>query len=706
MYNSDKTEPVDQKYSSIHTLPFVLSGLLILIGSFLQIYSTWGFNIWGEFSKAFSSLIIISGRVIILLTTYKPIGNYVNNLILSVFHLTEKFPKVITFPIVSTGILWLFLAFRSKALIYGDGYYMVDSLTATINTELVGQERLQFLSIYIYRWLTGIIMNNFNTTPELTIGIINGIGGLIGFWGIYFLSKRITVNRTDKLLLIFIMLSSGATLLFFGHIENYTWPVALSLWMMYFTIGFIKDKNSATPMFLFVLLATLWHIIMINTLVLSILALIIKKYKNLQGLFKLKNRYLMIIAVSGLFIIVILNQTLNYLITMGYSWILVKVWPTPNNNYWFLSPAHMIDILNLLFFLMPSGLMIILLFIKKSTSDSISILLGWYALIIFLEIFWIDPLIGTSRDWDLLAFAGFPLSAWAGYKFIKNVHHLKKQGILMLSSAILILMHISPHVYEKHNLDIATSRLDRLLWNCPHYQIEYDLAYRCLSWGAILQSEVGRPDLAHRYFRRRIEAAPDSIASALAWFGISDSFMEVKQYDSAVIYLRQAVVLKPNNIGYLYKLGMIYTELNQYKNAVDIAKKITILEPNNDRTLFGAGVILIRCNQPELARKILERSHALNSKNWDVAANIGVTFLKTQQPDSVIFWTKQALDLNPTIPFLYINLIKAYTSLNQPDNAREVFNQYKKIEPDPDKIKNIEQIIFMQPLSNNFEDHQ
>lgn len=698
MNNSGNQELSDNNYNSINTLPFFFTGLLLLIGVFSPSYSAWGFNIWEEYNHTSASLIIIFSLVVTLLIGYKPVQNNVNNLIESLINFSDKIHKVIVSLIISTGFLWLFIALRSKALIYGDGYSMVDSFTAALGTELVGQEKLQSLSIYFYRWVSSIIINNFDTTPELTIGIINAIGGLIGFWGVYFLSKILTDNNTSKFILFFILLSSGATLLFFGHIENYTWPVALSLWTLYFAIGVLKDKNSVIPMFLFALLAAAWHIIFINTLVLSVLAVIIKKYNNLNGLFKFQDRYLKILAAAGLFIIIALNQFINFKITMGYSWIFVQVWPSPNNNYWFFSPAHLLDIFNLLFFLMPSGIMIIifLIFTKKfrlDNPDTISTLLGWFALVIFLEMFWIDPLIGASRDWDLLAFAGFPLSAWAGYKFIKSIHHYKKQEFLVLSAGIVLLLHIGPHVYEKHHLEIAASRLDRLVWNCPHYQADFDLAYRCLSWGAILASRVGRPDLAQRYFRRRIEAAPDSNATAVAWFGIGEYFAEAKQNDSAVVYLRHAAALKPKNIGYLYDLGMIYSELRMCERAVATAEYLTTLDPENDRTLFGASTLLIKCNKPKLARAVLKKAYALNAQSWDVAANIGVTFIQTQQPDSVIYWSLRAIDLNPSVPFLYENIITAYVSLNQWSNARHIFDQYKMMETDLNKIKRIEQML-------------
>jgi len=220
MNNSVNQELSDKNYNSINTLPFFLTGLLLLIGAFLPSYSVWGFNIWGEYNHPSTSLIIILSLIVTLMFGYKPIQNNVNNLIDSLINFFDKIHKVIVSLIVSTGILWLFIALRSKALIYGDGYSMVDSFTAATGTELVGQEMLQFLSIYSYRWLSGIIMNNFNTTPELSIGIINAIGGLIGFWGVYFLSKRLTDNKTSKLILFFILLRRGNILLFFVHIEN------------------------------------------------------------------------------------------------------------------------------------------------------------------------------------------------------------------------------------------------------------------------------------------------------------------------------------------------------------------------------------------------------------------------------------------------------------------------------------------------------
>ncbi|MFH2048758.1 MAG: tetratricopeptide repeat protein, partial [bacterium] len=650
--------------------------LLLIIGSLIPSYFTWGFSSYSVLPIYIPIIAIIAGTILaqLLITTTS----------------IEKFNSYIIHAILllTAGVI-LFLM-RSNGLVYGDGFMVLDNyINYSGNIMTLSNNLMKPFDVLLYAFTYKLVSSIANFTPKTIISIISVAGGMVGLAAIWRLSNLLAEKKWDNLYYFLGMLSSGSTLLFFGHIENYTWATSCSLWMLIYTIKYCRQKSSIWKMITFGLLSFGFHILTLPGGAIILIALLYR-FELLQKL-KLTMGFIFLL----LFVFVSTIAVVFHIFSLPQFF--VPIWPLPEVPYWVLSPFHLIDVLNETILVAPLGLSFFLLipFFKKNNihKDNISyIIIGTMAAGLFASSFWLEPKLGAARDWDFLSFYGFPLTLFALYKLRHALSDNLSKGMLIIVSVVSIFC-LLPNVMERMNLQRAVDHLDPVLWDSPQHALEYGHARRAMIWGTILQSEANRLDLAQRHFRRRIEAAPDSSSSAVAWFGIGDYFAEAKQYDSAIVYLRQAAVLKPENIGYIYRLGMILAEINQYQSAIAAAEYMAELESDNDRTLFGAGVIFLKCNQPEKARMVLKKAYALNPNNWDTPANIGVTYLQTHQPDSVIIWTRRALDLNHKMLLLYTNLINAYISLNQLDNARDVFNQYKMIEPNPDNIKRIEQIL-------------
>jgi len=680
MTNSSESQKINlnnnQSFNFQLLFIIIIPVLLMIIGYLLPSYFTWGFSSYSVLPLYVPLIAVIAG--VVLTQTLITISNHE---ILNSFLI-----KSVLF--VMAGII-LFLM-RSDGLVYGDGFMVLNNyINYSGNIISFSNNIMKPLDVLLYSGTYKVVSSITNLEAKTIISLVSVIGGMVGFAAIWRLSDLLAENKWDNLYYFLGMLSSGATLLFFGHIENYTWATSVSLWMLVSTIEYCRQEASKWKMIFFAVLSFGFHILTVPAGIIVLIAMIYHK----EWFTKLR---LLLGKISLLtFATVATIAVIFHLFSLPQFF--VPLWPLPEVPYWVLAPSHVIDILNEIILVAPLSFSIFLLtpFFKthKDQKDNIPyLLIGTMAAALFSSSFWIEPKLGAARDWDFLSFYGFPLTLFALYRLRHILPNILSRRLLILIGAVSIIC-LLPNIMERMSLQRSVNRLDPILWDTPQHEIEYGHARRAMVWGTILQTEANRPDLAQRHFRRRIEAAPDSASSAVAWFGIGDFFAEAEQFDSAVVYLHKAAVLKPENIGNIYKLGSIYLELRMFENAIATAEYMINLDPNNERTLFGASGILLRCKQPEHARTVLKKAYSLNSHNWDVAANIGVSYIQTQQPDSVIFWTKRALELNPSIPFLYENLIRANILLNQWNTAKNIFRQYQIIEPDKNKVKRIEQML-------------
>jgi tetratricopeptide (TPR) repeat protein len=567
-------------------------------------------------------------------------------------------------------------------------------MTAPLGTELIGKENLQILSINFYRILSEIIISYFNSTPEITLGIINIIGGIVCFWGLYFLAGRLSAVKNTRLLIFFSALASGATLLFFGHIENYTWLAALSIWTFYFALGYINDENGWLPMALFCLLAILWHAIAAYLIIIIFITFLLKKSKQDFKFFNIPNNYLMIVSGAGLFIFILIIQSSGVLKSSDLPGVFVPILPSLDNNYWFLSVGHIVDILNLLFFNAPLGIIFSIMFIfgrrLNQNEDKAAVLLSWFAFLTLMIVFWIDPELGAPRDWDLLSIAGFPISLWGIYIFTKRFNNPNLHLTLIIPAIIVLLLNLSPHIYEKHDTKLAVNRLDRLLWDSPHYQKEYDDGYRCLSWGITLTKMLDEYEISKKYFYRRIGASPNS-ASAL--FNLGQVYNSQNNYDSSEIYFEQAARLEPDNKIYMLKLADAKQKQKKFEEALHYLEISERLDPNNATIYTTKGIISYTLGDIQNAIHQFKIGYNMNPNGFDENYNLGSIYYATSIYDQAYPLLVKANQINPMFNDVYEYLIPVMLALGKEIEAIQTLQRYKSINPNAKSLEYYQQQI-------------
>ncbi|MFZ5979694.1 MAG: hypothetical protein ACOYVF_03600, partial [Candidatus Zixiibacteriota bacterium] len=478
-------EPAAKPEYIVHPLQWLLASVILiyLFGTLLPVHFTWGFNIWSVFPAPTALSVLILAALLMIIPVRSRFHMKYEGLKQSAYAYLLKNNRYFNLILLSLGLFVIFYIFRSRALVYGDGYLVLSYLTAPEYSFDINTFFMKPLEVLLQRGIFSLLSGFISTAPENIPAIVNAVGGVSGFWALNRIARTITGRDNNHWVIMTGFLGSASVVLFFGYLENYTLVTALSLWSLAFAMGYMKGQNGPLPSVIMGLLAVGFHVLAVSFLIASILAILIKNEKNKAFIKKKPGKIYGVITILS-FIIALIFQVLNI---PDY---IVKIWPDANNRYWFFSVAHLVDILNLLLLVAPVGL-IVLLFNIISKPDEKEIehteyLLILTALLSFLITFWVNPELGAPRDWDLLSLCGFPLTIWGIYRLSRRYPQPMLQMRFLFPFGLLTLILLVPNLYEKNHLSVAAGRLDRMLWDDAHYQTDYKSAERCIYWSYIL----------------------------------------------------------------------------------------------------------------------------------------------------------------------------------------------------------------------------
>jgi len=676
---------------------FSIIVLLHLVGAIFPEYYTWGFNYWGLFPLPLAIGILILAFILLTPPVVGLVGRFCERFITALSRFQDKSNLWLS-GVVATIILFiLFYIFRSRALVYGDGFMVLDNQTNLEKTFEFGVYYMKPLVVLFHREAYRILSSFLPYSPDVILGLINIFGGLVAFWALFRIAFLLASERFTRWFVILGTLTSGTVILFFGYLENYTWPVSISLWSLAFTVGYIKNKNAGWLALLTAVVAAGFHLFTLPFLFIAIFAVLLKQRivkRSFDKMFWYVNWGL--VAIS--FLVVLVFQ-----ITRQQEFF-VRIWPVENHPYWFLSGYHLLDVFNESILVAPIGLLVLLymIFMRPQIRESIPVeerLLGTITLMTFLFAFWIDPELGAPRDWDLLSFFGFPFTLWGLMRMRRLRPDMFNFQKLLFPVLILILINIIPNLYEKNHLSLAVDRLDKVLWDDPHYQANYREGQRCLSWGYTLRKNVGDDDRAVKYFYRRLQARKDSYQS---WYNLGEIYTNREQTDSAYFCLNKAVSYIYTDAMMLAKLSNVELGMGKFQDALEHSRQAEKLEPDNASIQTQLAILYFRMNKKKEALKYFHRAFELIPKKTDHIVNLGLYFYNNGMYDSAYYYLKMAETQGKTPPRVaaYNALVITAMALNKYDEARRVLSILEKINPDSPDLEQLRmRIREMKPKS-------
>jgi tetratricopeptide (TPR) repeat protein len=602
------------------------------VGALLPGAYTWGFSQWAVLPKFLwisvlllywlTTLYLLSARSRLYLTNAADTAK------------ARTLSPVLWIVILAVGGV-LFFVFRSRAYFYGDGYQILGWSHQRVFSPLIGSELHEPLSTILYRTATALLSPLFAGESELPCAIASVIGGTIALAGLLRFCWLAAEDLKVRLFILFTALTSACTLLLFGWVEHYTWSLAALLWTIAFTAQYFQTHKRLWLPVLTGMVAAAFHLLL-APIPLLVLVIAFPRKRRLPHTSLWLN---MLIVASSIVAALVVTEVAPMIS-------IVPLLPSKINPYWALSLEHLRDIFNLVLLVAPLGsVFVLLLFTRKKDlfQSELVQFLGSLTLTIFLISFWIDPVLGAPRDWDVLSMFGLPLSLLGALAIDAKLKH----GISVHSLVPVVFLAailIAPNVYEKHNENIALARLDGLIWQDPHYQVGYQKAFRCISWGTCLEEHTDRPDMAEKYFRRRMEA--DSSCD-ICWFNLGEISVKRGDLDSAVVRLGTALRMSPTTPVYLALYAKALQDAKQEDKLRPLLPQLAGLETTNLKALTAVAVVL--GNKGDLTASLRASRLAFRISPWDyvVNENLGLVFSRLGPPDSAIYYLNRCIPKEP-----------------------------------------------------------
>jgi len=161
--------------------------------------------------------------------------------------------------------------------------------------------------------------------------------------------------------------------------------------------------------------------------------------------------------------------------------------------------------------------------------------------------------------------------------------------------------------------------------------------------------ESGNHDKAieiYKYLLVRYADEPVAVEYANAYLG--DLFLTLKKLDLAEDHIKKAIDLKPQNPGYRYILGFVYSHRRRWDKAIPEFEIAVKQEPNNGEYLRGLGWATYSSGDVGKGLFLLKEANRLAPDNANILTDLAVVYLSSVNMDKAREYAERAVQLDPT----------------------------------------------------------
>ena len=623
--------------------------LLHLAASFFPRLRLWGVSQLGYFSPEFRVALSAGALLILIPAVSEPLTRALTVIFARIADSFRKTKTRLLYLAISLISLIPFWLLRAKTPLLGDGYLRAGELKFGVLLYIT--EPLDFhLHLLVYRL--------FGLGGQTTYAVLSCLaGGLYVFLALA-LSHALGKDGKERLLVFLILASTGATQLFFGYVESYSFMYVGVVAYVFFGIRYLQGKSGFLWACLSLLLAISFHLSALFVLP-SLLSLAFARPSESGGRIGGSRRFTnLVISVCLTFIIVGGVQLLR---TRAHEESPLSLFIHPfggvESSYSFFSPAHFLDFINHQLLISPVGpvLWIVLpaLFWRKiDFRDKVIRFLIWITACSYGFALSVDPKLGYARDWDLFAFSGLSVTLLGLYlasgflgggiraapvakpepadRGVNSVIDLRRITLLLVVTSLFSTL---PWILINASEQKAVARFEDLLkidearaahgWETLACYFrdkgEHQKTIRLWQNAVALKpipryfAVLGNAYLRLKRYDEAIPALERSIRMAPHRVGIEHSHRSLGvclsakgHYDEAVSHLRKAIDLAPGRAEFHYIMGNTLGKAGRYEEAVPYFETVLRLNPAHVRTYKLLGIALARMGKKEEARGYLE----------------------------------------------------------------------------------------------------
>jgi tetratricopeptide (TPR) repeat protein len=585
----DNLNAVGNKYRLI--IAAILLSAVYIVAGLVPINSLWGFN----HLKYFPIYVSVIYAIVVLILIIPDVADKITSLLSRLAGLFQALPRPIQIIVISVFAGLIFYLLRVHVHSLGDGYQRIFEIE---------KGRLysptEPLDLFLHAALYKLLLLYGNHSAELSYVVISIVSGIVLINTIYLFKFPEKIPISTAFLIKILIIASGGLLLYFGYVESYSLYYLFSVLFLLWSIRYLISGKGLIVASVILSLAIASHITALFLLPGFIYMIYLELKNKTQKSFI--SRYLPLIIVGlvaiGMLVQEYLKQTSSIIRATSFSDFLLPLYS--NNNYSVLSPHHLYDVLNQILLITPFCFLVIALVLlnKKSNLDQRRLFRFLLILTVVagLTISVIDPKLGYARDWDLFstpaAVFGLSLTILLLIRYLNgglskySTFIIGSFSILFLSGWILLNSSEMKQLTRAEDLLSLSSKgrgygTEMLAYyyriNKKDNQKAIELYQRIHGFekNARVYKELGKTQRnsglfedAKQSYYKALMMEPDN---PLVLNEIGQIYMDLKDYDSALIVLRYAHQLIPGKTSIIESLALAHIFKLHYDSALALA---------------------------------------------------------------------------------------------------------------------------------------
>jgi len=626
-----------------------------LLASFFPNLRLWGINQLHYFSLEFR--IAVSAVVLLILIprvnkilTRALAGSFA--WIVGRFRKTNKYLLYLAISVLSLIPFWLL---RAETPLLGDGYLRAGELKLGVLLSIT--EPLDFyLHLLVYRL--------FGLDGYTTYAVLSCLAGGLYVFLTLLLSHLLGKDGKEKVFIFLILATMGATQLFFGHIESYSFMFVALLAYIFFGIRYLQGKGAFLWAGLFLLLAASFHLTALFVLP-SLFYLAFARFSAASGSKAARLKFAnIVVLICVVFVIgAALHLRGTYLTEETVGSPLIYPFGGGESYYSFFSLAHLLDFLNHQLLISPVSLVlwaVLLVLFRREINfrENVVRFLIWITACSFGFALLADPKLGYARDWDLFASCGLSITLLGLYLTVSLLRDRAKaapgagperadrRGTVMdLRRVTLLLVATSfvstlPWILINATEQKAVARFEDLL------KIDEKRAAHGYETMACYFRDKGEHEKTIGLWKNAIAINPIPRYYAV----LGNAYLRMKRYDEAIEALEKSIGMAPNRRGIQYShrsLGVCLSAKGRYDEAVSHLRIAIDLAPGRADFHYIMGNILGKAGRYEEAVPYFETTLRLNPAEIKSYKLLGIAFARMGKKEEAERYLETYLRLAP-----------------------------------------------------------
>jgi len=629
--------------------------LIHLAASFFPHLRLWGISQLHYFSLEFR----IGLSAIALLILIPRVNKILVDALAGVFAwIAGKFRKTnryLLFSAASALSLVPFWLLKAKTPLLGDGYLRAGELKLGMLLSIT--EPLDYyLHLLVYRV--------FGLDGYTTYATLSCLAGGLFIFLILLFSHLLGKDGKERLFIFLILATLGATQLFFGYIESYSFMYVALLAYTLFGIRYLQGKGAFLWAGLFLLLAASFHLTALFALPsLFYLAFAGSSASAGSRAARLKFANIVVLVCVVFMVGAVLHLRGTYLTGETVGSPLIYPFGGGESYYSFFSLAHLLDFLNHQLLISPVSLVlwaVLLVLFRREINfrENVIRFLIWITACSFGFALLADPKLGYARDWDLFASCGLSITLLALYLTVNlfrdwpkaasgpGPERADRRGTVMDLRRVTLLLVVTsfvstlPWILINATEGKAVARFEDLL------KIDENRAAHGYETMACYFRDKGEHEKTIRLWKNAVAIKPIPRYYAV----LGNAYLRLKRYDEAIEALEKSIRMAPNRLGIQHShrsLGVCLSAKGRYDEAVSHLRIAIDLAPGRADFHYIMGNILGKAGRYEEAVPYFETTLRLNPAEINSYKLLGIAFARMGKKEEAERYLETYLRLAP-----------------------------------------------------------